>query len=117
MQWLIPLLVLVDYLESHQDGTKEEIRKQFTVIQETIYQLPVADQIKTYYAISNGYWLFLDKCQKHSEANWVYFTKNLIKTALQLTGLSEEERKKFKNFYFEIDRKENYKFLSAVPGF
>ena len=43
MQWLTPLLVLSDYLESYQDQTEEEINKQLTLIEETISQLPVTD--------------------------------------------------------------------------
>jgi hypothetical protein len=43
LYWLSPLLVLIDYLESYQDETEEEIIKQLTLIKETISQLPVTD--------------------------------------------------------------------------
>jgi hypothetical protein len=43
MQWLSPLLVLSDYLQSYQDVTEEEIRKYLTLLKETIIQLSVND--------------------------------------------------------------------------
>jgi hypothetical protein len=43
MNWLSPLLVLSDYLDSYQDETEEEIRKFLTLIEDSIYQLPVVD--------------------------------------------------------------------------
>jgi len=49
------LLVLIDYLESYQDETEEEMSKQLTYIKEKISQLPITDKIKTYYAVINGF--------------------------------------------------------------
>jgi hypothetical protein len=43
MQWLSPLLVLSDYLESYQDETEEEMNKYLTLLKETIIQLSVTD--------------------------------------------------------------------------
>ena len=43
MQWLSPLLVLIDYLECYQDETEEEMSKMLKLLQEEIYQLPVTD--------------------------------------------------------------------------
>jgi hypothetical protein len=43
MNWLSPLLVLIDYLEFYQDKTEEEISKFITFIKETISELPVTD--------------------------------------------------------------------------
>ena len=37
------MLVLIDYLESYQDETEEEMIKQLTLIKETIFHLPVTD--------------------------------------------------------------------------
>ena len=48
------MLVLIDYLESYKDQTEDEMSKQLTYIKETIFQLPITDQIKTYYAINLG---------------------------------------------------------------
>ena len=94
------------------------MRKQLTLIEIIISQLPVIDQIKTNYAISNGFELFLKKCKKHTEANWDYFTKHLIKEARQVTGLSEKETKNLIKMcdYFLVARDYN-ETLSLVPGF
>jgi len=43
MEWLSPLLVLIDYLESYQDNKEEEIRKLLTLLEEIISNLPVKD--------------------------------------------------------------------------
>ena len=43
MEWLSPLLVLIDYLESYQDNTEEELRKLLTLLEEIISKLPVKD--------------------------------------------------------------------------
>jgi hypothetical protein len=37
------LLVLIDYLESYQDETEEDINKLLKIIEEIISQLPVYD--------------------------------------------------------------------------
>ena len=108
MQWLTPLLVLIDYLEYYQDDTEEEMRKQLTLIEEAISQLPVTDQIKTYLGICNGFKIFWSRCQEHSEANWAYLSKHLIKSASQLTGLSEQEKQKLKELDFELNEYGNY---------
>jgi hypothetical protein len=36
MNWLSPLLVLSDYLDSYQDETEEEISKLLTLIEDSI---------------------------------------------------------------------------------
>ena len=43
LQWLTPLLVMIDYLEFYQDETEEEMCKQLTLIEEAISQLPITD--------------------------------------------------------------------------
>ena len=94
---------MIDYLEYYQDETEEEMSKQLTLIEEAISQLAVTDQIKTYFAICHGFKVFWSRCQQHSEANWAYFSKHLTKLARQLAGLSEQEKKKLKDFDFELD--------------
>jgi hypothetical protein len=71
LNWLSPLLVIIDCLEFYQDETEEEMSKQLTLIEESISQLAVTDQIKTYLAICHGFKVFWSRCQEHSEANWV----------------------------------------------
>jgi hypothetical protein len=89
---------MIDYLEYYQDDTEDQISKQLTLIEEVIYQFPVKYLIKTYLAICHGFKVFWSRCQEHSEANWVYFSKHFNKIALQLSGLSEEEKKRLKEF-------------------
>jgi hypothetical protein len=60
----------------------------------------------------------MKSCQNHSQANWAYFTKHLIKEACELTGLSKQEKYMFKNFDdFNFDKSANYEALSVDPGF
>ena len=108
---------MIDYLEFYKDETEEEMIKQLTLIEEEISQLAVTDQIKTYLAICHGFKVFWSRCQEHSEANWVYFSKHLMKAARQLTGYSEEEKKRLKEFDLELDEYGNYEAPSVIPGF
>ena len=50
-------------------------------------------------------------------ANWAYFSKNLFKMAIQLTGLSEQETMMLKNWDYLNSKYPNYETLSVVPGF
>jgi hypothetical protein len=60
----------------------------------------------------------MKNCENHSQANWAYFTKHLIKEARKLTGLSEQEKYMFKNFDdFNYDKSGKYETLSVVLGF
>lgn len=93
MEWLSPLLVLIDAQELNQFETEEELSKLINLIVETISQLPAADQIKTFYAINNGFMQFQSKCQKYSKENFAKISRYLIRVARQLTGISEEEKK------------------------
>ena len=43
MQWLAPLLVMIDGLESNQYELEEELRELLKLIEETINHLSVAD--------------------------------------------------------------------------
>ena len=92
--------------------------KYLAFIKDTISQLPINDQIKTYYAVINGFPLFYKYCQKYSETNWAYFSTNLINQACLLTDLTEKEAKILKTFdLIEYPQLGNYETLSVVPGF
>jgi hypothetical protein len=52
----------------------------------------------------------------HSNTNWAYFSKNLIKKIRQLTEISEKEKKLFERLDYDYKLSE-YENPSVVPGF
>jgi hypothetical protein len=88
------------------------------LLKETISQLPFTDQIKTFYSICNGDNLFWCYAKRHSKANWVCFSINLIKIARQFTGLTEQEKMVIDTWdYKNTLSPGNNEAVSVVPGF